>query len=66
VVAQNGERSIWLMVLTRKVCSSSGSEFAGWAFWAAGGLRKLTDGMLPCCSASKKSEMSYWWLAVLN
>jgi hypothetical protein len=50
VDGQKRDRWIWLMVLTRKACSSSGSEFAGWAFWAAGGSRKLTAGMLPSVS----------------
>jgi hypothetical protein len=29
---QYGDSSIWLIMFTRNVCSSSGSELPGWAF----------------------------------
>ena len=47
---QNLDCSIWLMVFTRKVCSSSGSEYPGWPSWYSDAFRKLTAGMLPAVS----------------
>src|SRR5712671_3573355 len=52
-----------LIVLTRKVCSASGSEYPAWPSWKAGAFRKLTAVRLPALRASKKSWLSYWWFA---
>jgi hypothetical protein len=59
VLLQNGDFMIALIVLTRKACSSSGSEYPAWPSPLAGAFKMLTAGMLPAFSASKKSWISY-------
>ena len=52
-----------LICLTRKCCSSIGSEYAACPSWYSGALRKLTAGRLSFFSEVAKSVMSYWWFA---
>src|SRR5215470_6333770 len=48
-----------LMVFTRKVCSSRGSEYSEWPSWYPAALRKLTSGKLPASAAAQKWLRSY-------
>ena len=63
VLLQVGRLSSWLIVLTRKACSSSGSELPGCPSWYLSAFRKLTAGRLPESAAIQKEDRSYWWFA---
>src|SRR5260370_22018876 len=45
-----------LMVFTRKICSSWGSEYSGWPCWYRAAFRKLTAARLPDSAAHQKSR----------
>src|ERR1700761_9306852 len=62
VFFQYCEFSIVLISSVRNFCSSSGSELPAWPFWAAGGFRNDTCGMLPASIDSLNHLRSYWWL----
>ena len=55
VLFHSGSLCKRLIVLTRKFCSSSGSEYPGCPFWYLGAFMKLTAGTLPDCAAPQKS-----------
>src|SRR5579864_9480288 len=63
VLLHEGSCSNELMVFTRKVCSSSGSEYPAWPSWYFAAFRKLTAGRFPLSAATQKLLRSYWWFA---
>src|SRR5271166_4414835 len=63
VLLHVGSCSKELIVFTRKVCSSRGSEYPACPSWYFAAFRKLTAGRFPLSAATQKLLRSYWWFA---